>query len=58
MNLFGKRNNNDYNEFTIITELVPIITTENWYEKSNVKIIFGTVIITGISVGLWILFKK
>jgi len=58
MNLFGKRNNNDYNEFTIIPELIPIITTEKWYEKSYVKIIFGTVIITGISVALWILFKK
>ena len=59
MNLFGKRSNSDdYNEFTIIPELVPIITTEKWYEKSYVKIIFGIASITGISVMLWILFKK
>lgn len=59
MNLFGKRSNSDdYNEFTIIPELVPVIITEKWYEKSYVKIIFGTAVITGISIALWILFKK
>ena len=58
MNLFGKRSNSDdYNEFTIIPELVPVITTEKWYEKSYVKIILAIVLITGISVGSWILLK-
>lgn len=58
MNLFGKRSNSDdCNEFTIIPELVPVITTEKWYEKSYVKIILAIVLITGISVGSWILLK-
>ena len=58
MNLFGKRSNSDdYNEFTIIPELVPVITREKWYEKSYVKIILAIVLITGISVGSWILLK-
>ena len=59
MNLFWKKsNNNDYNDFTIIPQLVPVITNEKCYEKSYVKIIFGTVVFTGISVALWILLKK
>ena len=57
MNLFGKRSNSDdYNEFTIIPELVPVITREKWYEKSYVKIIL-VIVLTGISVGSWILLK-
>jgi len=58
MNFFGHNNNNNIDDYTLIPELIPIITTEKWYEKSYVKIIFGTVLITGISVALWILFKK
>ena len=58
MNIFGKNNNDKVDDYTLIPELVPIITTEKWYEKSYVKIIFVIVLITGISVGSWILFKK
>lgn len=58
MNLFGKRSNSDdYNEFTIIPELVPVLTKEKSYVKSYVKIILVIVLITGISVGSWILLK-
>ena len=58
MNLFGKKsNNNDYNDFTIIPQLVPVLTKEKCYEKSYVKIILVIVLITGISVGSWILLK-
>ena len=36
MNFFGKKNNNDYNEFTIIPELTPNITTELGIEKHRI----------------------